>query len=67
MEENTTNIETTNGTTSEKTYTESEVAELLQREGDRRVSEAMKKLEKKTNQRIERHLKSVMTEQQIYL
>ena len=66
MEENTTNIETTNnGTTSEKTYTESEVAELLQREGDRRVSEAMKKLEKKTNQRIEEALKKAsMTEQQ---
>lgn len=35
-----------------KTYTEQEVQELLQKEGDRRVSEAMKKAERKTQAKI---------------
>jgi hypothetical protein len=38
-------IETT-GEAVEKTYTESEVQALLQREGDRRVSNALKKQQK---------------------
>ena len=35
-----------------KTYTEEEVQALLQREGDRRVTEALKKAEKKNENRV---------------
>lgn len=35
-----------------KTYTEEEVRELLQKEGDKRVTEAMKKVERKNNAKI---------------
>lgn len=35
-----------------KTYTQAEVDELLQREGDRRVSEALKKAERKTQAKV---------------
>jgi hypothetical protein len=43
--ETSTGIETGEATV-EKTYTESEVQALLQREGDRRVSSALKKQQK---------------------
>lgn len=56
MEENTA-VETTEATNeaeglAAKTYTEAEVQELLQKESDRRVSEAMKKAERKTQAKI---------------
>ena len=35
-----------------RTYTEEEVRELLQKEGDKRVSEAMKKAERKSQAKI---------------
>lgn len=38
--------------TTEKTYTQSELDELLQKEGDRRVSEALKKAEKKNADKV---------------
>jgi len=41
----TSTVETTGGTI-EKTYTESEVQEMLQREADRRVSSALNKQKK---------------------
>lgn len=48
-----------------KTYTEEEVRKLLQQEGDRRVSEALKKSEKKIQERIEEAKKvAVMGEQE---
>ena len=36
----------------EKTYTQAELDELLQKEGDRRVSEALKKAEKKNADKL---------------
>lgn len=47
--EATENIEATEAP---KTFTEEEVAQLLQRETDKRVSQAMKKAERKTTERI---------------
>lgn len=55
MEENNVNteaVETTEEGLAAKTYTEAEVQELLQKESDRRVSEAMKKAERKTQAKI---------------
>lgn len=46
VDTSTVGIETTGESTIEKTYTESEVQALLQREGDRRVSSALKKQQK---------------------
>ena len=40
------------GEGSEKTYTQAELDELLQKEGDRRVSEALKKAEKKNADKL---------------
>lgn len=42
----------TQETTENKTYTEAEVMEMIQREADRRVTEAIKKQERKTNAKI---------------
>lgn len=72
MDETTTSTNTTETTdvteTSEsKTYTQEEVDELLQREGDRRVTEAMKKAEKKNQAKIKEAQKlAKMDEEQKY-
>lgn len=72
MDETTTSTNTTETTdvteTSEsKTYTQAEVDELLQREGDRRVTEAMKKAEKKNQAKIKEAQKlAKMDEEQKY-
>ena len=50
--ENTTVTETTEETTTPKTYTEQEVQELLQREADRRVSSALKKQQRQFENKI---------------
>ena len=39
-------------TATEKTYTQAEVEEMLQKEADRRVSQALKKAEKKNADRV---------------
>ena len=54
MDTETTAQETSQETTEQtpKTYTQEEVNELLQREGDRRVTEAMKKAERKADARV---------------
>lgn len=50
-----------------KTYTEKEVQELLQREGDRRVSEAMKKAERKKQAAVKEATKlAQMNDEQKY-
>lgn len=50
-----------------KTYTQEEVNELLQREGDKRVSEAMKKAERKQQAKIQEATKlAKMDEEQRY-
>lgn len=50
-----------------KTYTAEEVQELLQKEGDRRVSEALKKAEKKKNEAIKEAQKlAQMNEEEKY-
>lgn len=50
-----------------KTYTEEEVQALLQKEGDRRVTEALKKAEKKNEQRVREAEKlAQMNEQEKY-
>ena len=51
-QENTTVTETTEETTTPKTYTEQEVQELLQREADRRVSSALKKQQRQFENKI---------------
>lgn len=72
MDETTTSTNTNDTTdvteTSEsKTYTQAEVDELLQREGDRRVTEAMKKAEKKNQAKIKEAQKlAKMDEEQKY-
>lgn len=54
-------------TTEAKTYTQAEVDELLQKEGDRRVTEAMKKAEKKNQAKIKEAQKlAKMDEEQKY-
>lgn len=54
-------------TSEPKTYTEEEVRKLLQAEGDKRVTEALKKNEKKVEARIEEAKKiAVMNEQEKY-
>lgn len=70
MEENkvteTQNIEGQENNTP-KTYTEEEVQALLQKEGDRRVTEALKKAEKKNEQRVREAEKlAQMNEQEKY-
>lgn len=53
--ENVNNIDTTTANSTEgveKTYTEAEVAELLQRNGDKRVTEALKKQAAKYEQKL---------------
>ena len=48
-----------------RTYTEEEVRELLQKEGDKRVSEAMKKAERKSQAKIKEAAKlAQMNEEQ---
>lgn len=50
-----------------KTYTQEEVDEMLQREGDRRVSEALKKAEKKHTEKLQEAEKlAKMNEQEKY-
>ena len=46
VDNSTVGLDQTGGDSTEKTYTESEVQALLQREGDRRVSSALKKQQK---------------------
>lgn len=46
VDSSTVGLDQTGGESTEKTYTESEVQALLQREGDRRVSSALKKQQK---------------------
>lgn len=54
-------------TTNEKTYTKAEVEELLQRESDRRVTEALKKQERKNADKVKEAQKlAAMNEQQKY-
>lgn len=54
-------------TETEKTYTQAELDELLQKEGDRRVTEALKKAEKKSADRVKEAQKlAAMNEQQKY-
>ena len=51
--------------TTPRTYTEEEVRELLQKEGDKRVSEAMKKAERKSQAKIKEATKlAQMNEEQ---
>lgn len=72
MENEATNTETTALGTEEqtqeaKTYTEDEVQAMLQRETDKRVSEAMKKAERKTQAKIKEAEKlAQMNEEQKY-
>nr|DAF20533.1 MAG TPA: capsid scaffolding protein [Caudoviricetes sp.] len=47
-----TTIDTSTTGTETKTYTQEEVNMLLQRESDRRVSEALKKAEKKNAEKV---------------
>jgi hypothetical protein len=46
VDSSTVGLDQAGGESTEKTYTESEVQALLQREGDRRVSSALKKQQK---------------------
>ena len=65
MTENT-NIESTS-TEEVKTYTQEEVDALLQREGDKRVTDALKKAERKNEKRIQEATKlAKMDEEQRY-
>lgn len=70
MAEESKNIETgaeNNPATGEKTYTQAELDELLQKEGDRRVTEALKKAEKKNADKVKEAQKlAAMNEQQKY-
>lgn len=72
MEENkTTGVETTttteNQNTQAKTYTQEEVDRLLQSESDRRVSEALKKADKKKQEAVKEAQKlAAMNEQEKY-
>ncbi|MBM6813893.1 DUF4355 domain-containing protein [Olsenella uli] len=63
-------VETTESDESQeqaRTYTQEEVNELLQREGDRRVSEAMKKAERKSQAKIKEATKlAQMNEKEKY-
>lgn len=63
-----TKTDTTESTSQEtKTYTQEEVDALLQKEGDRRVTEAMKKASKKADKRVEEAKKlAKMDDQQRY-
>ena len=65
MEENTT---LTQETTEIKTYTQEEVDLMLQQEGDRRVTQALKKQEQKQAERIREAEKlAQMNEQEKYV
>ena len=65
---NTEAVENTESTNTEKTYTQAEVDALLQQEGDRRVSSALKKQEAKMAERLKEAQKvAQMNEQQKYL
>lgn len=69
LTENKTNeaVENTESTNTEKTYTQAEVDALLQQEGDRRVSSALKKQEAKMAERLKEAQKvAQMNEQQKY-
>lgn len=68
MNEETTAQEATESTQeTPKTYTEEEVRELIQKEGDRRVTEAMKKAERKTAAKVKEAEKlGRMNEEQKY-
>lgn len=66
MEENK-NLETQNEGQEQKTYTQEEVNELLQKETDRRVSSALKKQEEKNNAKLREAQKlAQMNEQEKY-
>ena len=65
---NTTNEAVENTESTEKTYTQAEVDALLQQEGDRRVSSALKKQEAKMAERLKEAQKvAQMNEQQKYI
>lgn len=68
MENNNTNQGVQEGSAEEsKTYTQAEVDEMLQKEADRRVTEALKKQQKKTEAKIEEAKKlASMNEEQKY-
>lgn len=71
MNENTMNNEAgvvEETTATEKTYTQAEVEEMLQKEADRRVSQALKKAEKKNADRVREAQKlAQMNEQEKYI
>ena len=52
MEENKNKVGSENTETTEKTYTQAEVDEMLQKEADRRVSQALQKQEKKNAEKM---------------
>ena len=66
--ENQTNPTTGTGTeTEKKSYTQAEVDEMLQKEADRRVSEALKKVERKNADKVKEAQKlAQMNEQEKY-
>lgn len=68
MEDNTNQVQTgTEETVTEKTFTQAEVDEMLQRETDRRVTAALQKAEKKNAEKIKEAQKlAQMNEQQKY-
>lgn len=64
---NNTGVDTTTENNTPKTYTQEEVDKLLQQEGDRRVTEALKKAEKKNQDKVkEAQRLAQMNEQEKY-
>lgn len=62
-----TGVDTTTESNTPKTYTQEEVDKLLQQEGDRRVTEALKKAEKKNQDKVkEAQRLAQMNEQEKY-
>lgn len=62
-----TGVDTTTENNTPKTYTQEEVDKLLQQEGDRRVTEALKKAEKKNQDKVKEAEKlAKMNEQEKY-
>lgn len=62
-----TGVDTTTENNTPKTYTQEEVDKLLQQEGDRRVTEALKKVEKKNQDKVkEAQRLAQMNEQEKY-
>lgn len=67
MEDITNQVPGTEETVTEKTFTQAEVDEMLQRETDRRVTAALQKAEKKNAEKIKEAQKlAQMNEQQKY-